>query len=242
VHWGNEGAFPPPSLTTPLKNSNKTLIIFWDSMDYTALTTNQPRFSMDAIIRGDWDNYIKSFAASAKAYGGSVILIPFEEANGNWSPWSGTLNGNTPAKVMEAYRHIHDVFGNVPNVKWALALNSNSVPDTTANALELYYPGDNYVDYMGIDGFNFGSPWLSFSQIFDKTLATLKRFNKPIWIFSLATAEGSGKAAWISDAITVQIPKHSEIVGWVWFNEAKEQNWLVWSSDAALTAFKNAVK
>lgn len=242
VHWGNENQFPPASITTPLKNSGKTLIIFWNPMDYTALSLNQPRFSLDNIMAGNWDSYITSFASSARAYGGPVIIIPFEEMNGNWSPWSGSLNGNTPAKVAAAYRYVRTKFGNVPNVKFGIALNSNSVPDTAANALELYYPGNDYVDYIGIDGFNFGSPWLSFSQIFDAPLAKLKGFGKPIYIFSMGTAEGSQKPAWITDALTVQIPKHPEIVGWVWFNEAKEQNWLVWSSPASLDAFRAAVR
>ncbi len=241
IHWGNENQFPSTSITNPLKNTNKTLIIFWDSMDYTIPSINQPSFSLDTIIAGNWDSYIKSFASSVRAYGGPVIIIPFEEANGNWDVWSGTNNGNTPAKVVAAYQHIHDAFGPASNVKWGLALNSNSVPDTASNAIELYYPGDSYVDYMGLDGFNFGSPWLSFSQIFDTPLAKLSAFHKPIYIFSFASAEGSGKAAWITDALTVQIPKHQEIAGWTWFNENKEQDWRVNSSPAALNAFKAAL-
>jgi hypothetical protein len=57
----------------------------------------------------------------------------------------------------------------------------------------------------------------------------------------MACADGTQKAAWITDALTVQIPKHPQLAGWIWFNENKEQNWLAWSNSAALAAFKAAI-
>jgi beta-mannanase len=242
IHWGNGGDFPT-HMTKHAKDKNRTLIIFWEPSNYQIASTNQPAFSYDAITRGDWDTYIRSFAAAARAYGGPIILIPFSEMNGNWSPWSGTLNGNTPAKAAEGYRHVRTVFGTVPNVKFGWAPNSNSVPNTAQNAIELYYPGDAYVDYVGVDGFNFNDPantpaWLSFDAIFGKPLTLLSKYNKPMYLFSFASAEGPQKAAWITDAVNVQMPKYPLLVGWNWFNQNKEKNWLVWSDEASLSAFK----
>ncbi len=243
VHWGNGGAFPT-HMAKHAKDKGRTLIIFWEPSNYLIGGTDQPEFSYDAINRGNWDTYIKSFAAAAKAYGGPVILIPFSEMNGNWSPWSGTQNGNTPAKAAEGFRHVRTVFGTLPNVKFGWAINSNSVPDTAQNAIELYYPGDTYVDYVGVDGFNFNNTaytpsWLSFDAIFGKPLTLLSKYNKPIHIFSFASAEGPQKAAWITDAMNVQMPKYPRLVGWTWFNQNKEKNWLVWSDEASLNAFKS---
>lgn len=236
VHWGNENAFPW-DVANALKPTNKTLIIFWEAMDYNGPTVNQPKFSYDAIIRGDWDSYIKSFAAEAKKYGGPVILIPFEEMNGDWYPWSGTKNGNTPEKHKKAYQHVRNLFQDQPNVKFGWAVNQDSVPDSQANKIEAYYPGNEYVDYVGVNGFNFGNPWMTFDQVFGQALKTLQTYNKPIYIFSMASAAGPQKAAWITDAFT-QIQRHPEINGWTWFNENKEQNWLIWSDDASLKAFQ----
>jgi endoglucanase len=184
---------------------------------------------------------MKSFAAEAKAYGGPVILIPFSEMNGNWFPWSGTLNGNTPAKMIQSYRHIHDLFVGAPNVKFGFAPNNGSVPDTAANSIQSYYPGDAYVDYVGVDGFNFGAPWETFDQVFGKSLNILSVYNKPIYIFSMASADGPNKAAWITDAFTVQIPKYKNIAGFIWFNENKERDWRVNSDPNSLAAFKAIV-
>jgi beta-mannanase len=240
IHWGNENLFPL-YLSNTVKNKNKTLIIFWEATDYNITSVEQPRFSYDAILRGDWNTYITKFAGDAKAYGGEVIIIPFSEMNGNWFNWGGTVNGNTPEKHIQAFRYLEGFFKDIPNVKFGWAPNSDSVPDTANNQIELYYPGDSYVDYIGVDGFNFSNPWMTFDQIFSKPLSKLKAYNKPIFIFSFASAEGPEKANWITDALTVQIPKYPEIKAWVWFNERKEKDWRIWSDDASLQAFRNAV-
>lgn len=238
VHWGNERDFPmelKPSM------AGKPLIIFWEAFDYTVEGTEQSRFSYDAILRGDWDTYFVEFANDAKRYRDPVILIPFEEMNGDWYASSGVKNGNTPAKHIKAYRYVHDFFEKVPNVQFGWAVNSTSVPDTAENAIEQYYPGNAYVDIVGVDGFNFDNPWMSFNEIFGEAIITLRQYKKPIYIFSMASADGPQKAAWVRDALTVQIPQHPEIKGWVWFNENKERDWRVWSDEAALKAFKAAV-
>jgi len=241
IHWGNESAFPS-YLAPYVKDKGKALIIFWEATDYNNGSVNQPRFSYDAILRGDWDNYFRSFAASAKAYGGEVILVPFSEMNGDWFPISGTKNGNSAAKHNAAYQKIRGFFRDATNVKFGWAPNNDSVPNIAGNQIKDYYPGDAYVDIVGVDGFNFGNGWMTFSQVFNNSLAILKTYKKPIYIFSFASAAGPAKAEWIRDAIDVQIPKHPEIKGWVWFNENKEQNWLVSSDPASLTAFRTAIQ
>jgi hypothetical protein len=233
VHWGNEREFP-----SYLKDSmrEKTLVIFWEAFDYNTEGPDQPAYSYEAISRGDWDSYIKTFAADAKAYGEPVILVPFEEMNGDWYPSSGTKNGNTPAKHIAAYRHLREFFRNAPNVQFGWAVNSDSVPDTPENRIAAYYPGDAYVDVVGVDGFNFGEPWKSFDEIFGQALTELSTYNKPLYIFSMASAEGPHKAAWIADTLS-SIARNPSITGWIWFNEDKEHDWRVWSDEAALKAF-----
>lgn len=237
VHWGNENKFPA-HLSAAAKNRGKTLVIFWEATDYTDGTANQPKFSSDAILRGDFDAYIQSFAADAKAYGGPVVLIPFAEMNGDWFPWAGTKNGNSPEKVVLAYRRIHDMFAGVENVKFGFAPNNDSIPNTPENSLDKYYPGDAYVDIVGVDGFNFGNPWQTFDELFAAPLVVLSNYNKPIYIFSFASAAGENKAAWITDTFTKDILKYPKVEGWVWFNENKERDWRMDSDPDSLAAFK----
>lgn len=248
VGWGNGASDFPSWLTGNIKSSGKTLLMYWEpAANGDTGNINQPAYNYDSITSGKWDSSIIAFAKAAKTYGGPIILVPFDEMNGDWYPWSGTNNGNSPAKHNAAYKHLHDLFAaqGVTNVKWGWAPNNDSWPNTPANDLTMYYPGDAYVDYVGVDGFNFNSPWISYNQIFDKAIAKLEKYNKPIYIFSMASGEagdgGAKKAAWIADTFA-QIAKNPKIAGWIWFNENKEKNWLLDSSTSVLKAFSIAVK
>lgn len=213
------------------RDDGKTLVVFWEQYGVT----------LDEIINGGSDAHIRKFAQDAREYGGPVLLAPFHEMNGYWTPWSGVNGNNSAQKVILAWRHIHDMFQNTPNVRFVWAVNSDSVPDTEANAIAAYYPGDAYVDAVAISGFNFGDPWMSFDAIFRDTLLELKLYHKPIYVLSVASAPGPKKAAWITDALAIKIPQHPEVVGWIWFNENKEANWTVNSDPDSLKAFQHAL-
>ena len=214
-----------------VRDEGKTLVLFWEQYD----------ISLDEIINGSADRYIDGFAKGAKVYDGPIILVPFHEMNGDWTPWSGAVKGNSPAKVILAWKHIHDRFKGISNVKFAWNVNSTSHPNTEENAIKNYYPGDEYVDYVSVDGFNDGNPWLTFGRIFDNVLLELSQYHKPIYILSMASKQGPQKPDWIINALTIEIHKHKEIVGWVWFNQNKEANWLVNSDLATLAAFKQSI-
>lgn len=226
VGWDTDGEFPD-YVAPYVKSKGKTLLIYWE----------QYGTDLDEINSGAFDNYMTGFAADAKAYGGQIILVPFHEMNGNWDPWDGTVGNNTPAKLISAWKRMHGFFSGVTNVKFGWAVNNVSVPNTTANSIDKYYPGDAYVDYVGVDGFNFNDPWQTYDQVFNSAMAKVKVYNKPVYIFSTASAEGTQKPAWITD-FGAKIAADSKIAGWIWFNENKEQNWLVNSTQASLNAFK----
>ncbi len=246
VGWGNNGAFPS-NFEQAVAGEHKTLVIFWEPSDGSGNLT-EPNYNYASISGGTWDHYLQSFAAAAKAYNGPIILVPFEEMNGNWDPWDGTVNGNSPSSFIAAWQHVYNIFeaagvaGSSPtaNVKFAWDVNNVSEPDTASNSIAVYYPGSAYVDYVGVDGFNFGDPWQSFADVFAPAIGQLQIYDKPIYIFSMASAEGPQKAAWITDALTTSMQEYP-IAGWIWFNQNKEQDWLVNSDPAALAAFQAAV-
>ncbi len=242
AHWGNDSEFPI-SYASRVRDKKKTMVLFWEAIDYNRPLSDQADYSLDAITRGDHDEYIRRFALGAQEYRGPIILIPFSEMNGNWFPWSGTAKGNSPEKIIAAYRHIRGFFRDAPNVKFGWAVNARDIPDEEGNRFELYYPGSDVVDVVGVDGFNYdGKEEVTFGQLFGSALERLQKFDKPIWIFSMGTAEEPTKPAWITDALVNEIPKRPGIVGWLWFNENKERDWRVDSSPASLSAFRDAVK
>lgn len=239
VGWGNDNGPFPSQYASTVANQGQTLAIFWEPSDNSGSLT-EPSYNYNSITSGAWDSYFIAFAAAAKAYGGPVILVPFAEMNGNWDPWDGTVNGNSSASFIAAWQHMHSFFTSDSNVKWAWDVNSDSEPDIPSNSVASYYPGSSYVDYVGEDVFNFDNPWESFAQIAQPTLSQLQTYGKPIYIFSMASQQGTQKAAWITDALTVQIPKDG-IAGWIWFNQNKEENWLIDSDPASLTAFEAGI-
>jgi beta-mannanase len=167
--------------------------------------------------------------------------------NGNWYPWDGSHNGanqTATAKYVSAFRHIHDVFtgAGANNVLWVFSPNCDSVPGDSWNQWANYYPGDSYVDWMGVDGYNWGnvqttSTWRSFSAIFSTIYSGLAAKGKPIIIPETASAEGGGdKAAWISGILPALKSSFPGIKALVWFDTNKETDWRMDSSTAAKTA------
>lgn len=227
------GPDPFPSiLASSLCARDQTMVMFWENYGH----------SLDGIIAGDDDTYIRAFAQDAAKSTCPVVISLFHEMNGNWDSWDGTVDNNSPAKIIAAYRHVHDLFDGAPQVRWAWVVNSNSVPDIAGNQFADYYPGDAYVDYIGVDGFNFGAPWQSFAQIFDGAIETLQTYHKPIYIFSTASAAGAQKAQWIKDGLGTHIHTYKNVKGWVWFNEKSETiDWRIDADPASLAAFKSVV-
>ncbi len=201
-------------------------------------------YSVDSINAGTYDSYIRSFAQSAASGGCPVILSIFHEMNGNWDDWDGTVGNNSPAKLIAAWQHIHNIFvaANATNVKFAWVMNSDSVPNVSGNQFSDYYPGSAYVDYVGIDGFNFGNPWESFDQIFDGPVAQMQTYGKPIYLTSMGSVAGPQKAAWITEGLGTHVKSYTNVKGWVYFDENDTgTNWLINSDSASLAAFKSVL-
>jgi len=209
---------------------------------FVTYETNAPQYTAAAIAAGTFDGELRRWAQGAKAWGKPVIVRFLCEANGDWNAWSPGVGANTAARYIAAYRHIHDVFtaAGATNVKFAWT-PINRYPGSTA--LKAIYPGDRYVDLVGIDGFNWGtthpSGWETFTQVFNASLTDVRAFTaKPIWITEAGSTElGGSKEAWIT-AMFKAIAKDARISGLVWFNANKETDWRIDSSPAALRAWR----
>ena len=218
-----------------------TPIISWEPQDPT--NPSDPAYRLAAIASGAWDTCITQSARSAADTATPMLINLAPEMNGSWSPWGPGHNANTPQEFVAAYRHVVDIFRaqGASNVGWIWA------PNADWNAQEVYgsyYPGDGYVDWLGMDGYNFGTMtsdgWLTPAQIFGRSYAALTGLSaKPIIIEETASTElGGAKAAWITQ-LAQTIPAQFPAVGaLVWFQRNKETDWRVNSSAAALGAFQ----
>jgi beta-mannanase len=196
-------------------------------------------FSLKDIIKGRYDKGLSQFAQGAKMWGHPLFLAFSHEMNGNWYPWS-----ENPEEYKAAYKRVFKIFKNAgaENITWVW--NPNVEP--LDRAMD-YYPGDKYVDWIGIDGFNWGSTqdfssWLSFDQIFGRACSLFQSSsNKPLMISEFASAEkGGNKAAWIKDTYN-SIMRMERLKAVVWFDLKKEADWRIDSSHASQATFAAAI-
>jgi hypothetical protein len=191
------------------------------------------------IVSGSLDSTIKARAAGSKTLGKKFFLDFAAEMNGD-EAWSG----NNATLYVAAYKHIHDLFvaGGATNVIWAWCPN---VTDTNGgNSMTMaYYPGDSYVDWTGVDGYNWGTStsdfvWQSFQNVFKDIYPLLAAKGKPIIIGEMASDEvGGSKAQWITDMIPTLKNDFPLIKAFVWFDVKKERDWEINSSASSLAAY-----
>lgn len=220
-------------------SNGSTLMVTWEPWEYNTVQ----------IKNGNVDSYIIKMANDMKAYNKEIWLRPLHEGNGNWYPWAiGDSTVNTNETYIAAYRHIVDIFRaqGATNVKWVFNINCSNVGQGTS--FTNHYPGDAYVDYNSLDGYNWGttqswgSAWQTFDGIFLSGYNALKQYNKPIMLAEVASAEmGGDKAKWITDSFSTIKASYDKIFALMWFNEKKETDWLINSSPESLNAYIKAI-
>lgn len=233
---------------TAVREHGSIPLITWEPRNYSQ-GPDQPQLALQNIINGAFDNYIRSFARDAKAWGHPFFLRFAHEMNDRWAPWSEQVNGNKAGQYVLAWRHVHDIFTaeGAMNVTWVWCPSASA----DINTLRELYPGDNYVDWVGMDGYNSGRQhWRSFATIFTQAYHNLRTItSKPQMIAETGSSEhGGSKADWLIDAYSRQLPtRFPGIKAIIWFNvdQTKEPegiDWRIESSPAAQEAFAAGLK
>lgn len=193
---------------------------------------NQKDFKLKNILAGKYDSYIKKFFSYLIPLEKRLYLRTMHEMNGNWYPWCGTVNENSPELYKETYVYIHNLASIISfKPKWIFCPYVESVPNLPENNFANYYPGDYYVDFLGLDGYNWGterdwSNWKSFEEIFGGAIKQLTDLSdKPIIISEVATTNrGGNKAKWIEDMFK-SVKEFPNIFALIWFDFKKECDW-----------------
>jgi beta-mannanase len=216
-------------------------------------TVNEPNFQLSDVIAGTYDSYIEKWAIAARNWGHPFFLRFNWEMNGRWFPWSEGVNGNKSGEFVTAWRHVHDIFTAVgaTNVSWVWCPNVD--PDNIFLNLQSQYPGDQYVDWTGLDGYNWGTNpakpdrWRSFDGLYkstyDKIVNTIAP-SKPMMISEVGSTEyGGSKAAWISDMLAKIPNNYPKIRGLLWFEKFDSgMDWPIETSASATSAFAAGIQ
>ncbi|WP_089154294.1 glycoside hydrolase family 26 protein [Micromonospora sp. NBS 11-29] len=210
------------------------------------LRATQPDYRLARIARGDFDPYLRSWAQGVRSLGYPVAIRFAHEMNGDWYPWCERANGNRAGDYVRAWRHVHDVFAEAgaTNVTWVWSPNARW--DKTTAGVTGLYPGDEYVDWVGVTGYYgsgaFTKTYWSFDEIFGPTIAEIRKVtDRPLVVTETGAADAAGhKARWIRDTFRA-LPRYPHLIGLIWFEVDKEKDWRIAGSPAAATAFAEAV-
>jgi hypothetical protein len=228
-----------------VRNHGSIPFFSWGS-DSLPVSLNEPNLNLGTIIAGNWDSYITTWATAAKNWGHPFFLRFNWEMNGNWFPWSEGVNGNTSGQYVKAWRHVHDIFTSVgaTNVTWVWCPNVD--PYNSHTPLSGLYPGDAYVDWTCLDGYNFDTPWSSFDQLYGSTYNTLVGSiapTKPVVIGEQASTENGGsKASWITSMLANMPTKYPKVGAVLWFEKYDSgMDWPIETSASATSAFASGI-
>jgi Glycosyl hydrolase family 26 len=218
-------------------------LISWEPW---AGTTTDPLWSLNTIIDGSHDSYIHQWTHDVAAWGHPIYVRPMYEMNGPSSAWGYGVNGNTAADFVTAWRHMVDIarVEGATNIRWVWCPNEDD-GDPRYTSYASLYPGDAYVDWVGIDGYNWGTTqtWSSWQSPYDVFKGSVDKIvavtGKPLMIGEIASTElGGAKAAWITNGFARLLTDLPQVRAVTWFDSNKETDWRVDSSTQSLNAFR----
>ncbi|HEV2856922.1 MAG TPA: glycosyl hydrolase [Solirubrobacterales bacterium] len=206
---------------------------------------DQSAFQLADILAGNYDSYIRTWATRAAEWGHPFFLRFDWEMNGSWFPWGENTNGNQPGEFVAAWRHVHDIFttAGATNATWVWCPYV-SQGDTFASI----YPGDSYVDWTCLDGYNWGlnpvAPhgWSTFDKLYGPSYARITGAlapSKPMVIGETAASEyGGSKATWITEMFEALPSRYPQVRGLLWFETTgSDMDWPIETSESATAAF-----
>ncbi len=206
------------------------------------------------IAEDGCDEFLKRAAANLKRFTKPFFFRWAWEMNLPANEWGMKNTNSSPQDYVNAWRHLHDIFvqEGVNNILWVWCPNS-STPDSIPYSQ--LYPGDNYVDWTGIDVYNWGntqswSSWQDFNSLFKPSYNQMLNVapNKPLMLGETNTTDSGGnKVVWYSDFLNTQIPYNFQAVkAVVFYNEdrsVKEHvNWLIDITPESLNSFKSGIQ
>jgi len=267
--WG-EQAFPAKTLEI-VSAYGALPIIFWSPWDRPYEEDHGPdRFDLRDILAGKWDGYIDQWADAARQYGKPLLVSWCLEMNGLWFPWAGYYYGADkvvgqkdgrplyagPEYVKQVYRYVVDRVRarGADNILWGFHANHYGLPHKPWNDMANYYPGPDYVDWLGLSVYGQmlkSEEWSAFADVMDNAYAEICQLDrdKPVIVAEWGVGEfpPHDKAAFISKAFADMKTRYTRVRAAVYWHESWENkdetisNLYVNSSPAALEAYQRAV-
>jgi hypothetical protein len=228
-----------------------------------------PRYRLQRIIDGDFDSELIGWGRAAARWARPMLVEFGTEANGSWFPWNGAWNGGSrttgfgdpakadgPERFRAAYRHVRRMIeaGGARNLTWFFHVDDESLPARPWNSPSAYYPGDRFVDWVGVSIYGpltMDESWTpgfgrSMSRIYPK-LAALSA--KPIALLEFGSRQGHQKRAWFREALSTvtsrRFPRLKAVSVWseAWQNaDGSRSNLKIDSDRQTLVTYRRFVR
>lgn len=178
------------------------------------------------VLDGEYDSFLKNYADTVAEFGHPLLFRLGNEMNGDWCPYSSYNTSKDTVIFKEFYKYIYRIFeeAGANNVIWVWNPNGKSFPDFEWNDANMYYPGDEYVDVVGLTAYNTGTyypgeTWTEFDAMYDPLYAEYMRlYDKPMMITEFASSSvGGDKGQWIKNMFS-HIGKYKNIKVAIWWD------------------------
>ncbi len=195
-------------------------LVKFSTQDYAFASTGKMA-DLKAIAGGQWDAYFIEAARTIKDFKSPVFISIDHEMNGNWYPYSQAFPGanTTASDYVAAWRHIVSIF-RAQGANNAAFVWSPNVPDVGGISYKSYYPGDSYVDWVGISFYS-GNSMSAMDTIY-RELAP----RKPFFITEWATSPEKnrynslfpGEVTWVEQFFAALETRYPRVKAISWFN------------------------
>lgn len=228
-----------------------------------------PGYTNEDIISGKFDAYLTQYAQALKANGMPLVIRFDHEMNGQWYNWSeSSKQQNAAGSYTAMWKHVWQVFQDNGANQYAIWDWSPSRIDKLGNTkyqtleyLQNYYPGAEYVDWVGMSGYyRDASEQPTFENTFGATLAQIRQVapDKNIVLNEIGATETGGsvsdsqKSRWITSLFdALADPANDDVIGFAYFSETATtivdgtrttNDWRLDSRSDSLQAFADGIK
>lgn len=197
-------------------------MITWEPWLTDDINSAEKHKILEYISAGNLDHYIATFANKLKRYDRPIFLrFAHEYDNPNY-PWSNS----TPEAFKAAWIHVYNIIKEQGAIKVMMVWNPWQVDD-----MEKYYPGDDYVDWIGVTALNYGplnssGNEISFNELYSHFRKKIFSFSrKPVMLAEFGSVKILGnQRQWLKQAMKTINSKYHEIKAIVLFHSAFDAN------------------
>jgi len=227
---GDDGRFPA-ALMDAVDAEGCVPVLTWepwvsgfDRPGLKPLSTRDVRCMSD-VAAGAYDFYVTEWAKETVRWGKPFFLRFAHEIGNTRYPWS-PANENRPEDFIRAWWRVRGIFDSLgaTNVVWVWC------PYTEQ---DLYcYHGDEYVDWVAIDVFNYGDlladegdiRWRSFDQLLSGLYRRVEPLRKPVMLAEVGCSDmGGSREVWYEEMFTHLKEKYTIVKALIFFENPADR-------------------